>query len=159
MQLWLNVWPITAWLLMPTWWVGPCAWSWQGYLSQLHNFPVCAKNSRTGRNEAEKKQGGLFCCCSSLPIEKKKIRVQDAHDIPQDATILITQLTQPDPEEHITVRLALNHPWIAGVQNGEEAWEFLVGDIPTHLFTIYWLASFWGVWIPLNTRQPIYTWI
>ncbi|CAB9521433.1 IPL1-related protein kinase 2 [Seminavis robusta] len=81
--------------------------------------------------EADKNQGGLFCCCSPPPIEKKKIRVRDAHDIPKDATVLITQLTKPDPEERITVREAQTHPWIAGGQHGEPKWEFPVGDIPS----------------------------
>lgn len=81
--------------------------------------------------EAEKNQGGLFCCCSPPPVEKKKIRVRDAHDIPKDATVLITQLTKPDPEERITVREAQNHPWIFGGSHGEEKWDFPQGDIPT----------------------------
>jgi len=81
--------------------------------------------------EAEKSQGGLFCCCSSPPEEKKKIRVRDAHDIPKEATVLITQLTKPDPEERITVREAQNHPWISGGHHGEPAWEFPVGDVPS----------------------------
>ena len=82
--------------------------------------------------EAEKRnQGGLFCCCSPPPVEKKKIRVRDAHDIPKDATVLITQLTKPDPEERITVREAQNHPWIAGGKDGEKPWNFPVGDVPS----------------------------
>jgi serine/threonine protein kinase len=81
--------------------------------------------------ESEMKQGGLFCCCSTPLIETKKIRVRDAHDIPKDATVIITQLTKPDPEERITVREAQNHPWISGGQHGEPAWEFPVGDIPS----------------------------
>lgn len=81
--------------------------------------------------EAEKNQGGLFCCCQPAPQEKKKIRVRDAQDIPKDATVLITQLTKPDPEERITVREAQNHPWISGGSHGEEKWEFPVGDIPS----------------------------
>lgn len=81
--------------------------------------------------EAEKNQGGLFCCCQPTPEEKKKIRVRDAHDIPKDATVLITQLTKPDPEERITVREAQNHPWVSGGAHGEEKWDFPVGDIPS----------------------------
>lgn len=82
--------------------------------------------------EAEKaSQGGLFCCCSPPPVEKKKIRVRDAHDIPKDATVLITQLTKPDPEERITVREAQNHSWIAGGKDGDPRWKFPVGDVPS----------------------------
>jgi len=81
--------------------------------------------------QAEKRQGGLFCCCSAPPEEKKNIRVRDAHDIPKGATVLITQLTKPDPEERITVREAQNHPWIAGGSNGEKLWKLPEGDIPS----------------------------
>lgn len=81
--------------------------------------------------DAEKSQGGVFCCCQPPPEEKKKIRVRDAHDIPKDATVLITQLTKPDPEERITVREAQNHPWISGGANGEKLWKFPVGDFPS----------------------------
>ena len=75
--------------------------------------------------------GFLSCCCRAPPEEKKKIVVRDAHDIPKEATVLITMLTKPDPEERMTVREAQNHPWIAGGHNGEETWEFPKGDIPT----------------------------
>lgn len=81
--------------------------------------------------EAEKQQGGIFCCCSPPPVEKKKIRVRDAHDIPKEATVLITQLTKPDPDERISVREAQLHPWIAGGSKGEPRWEFPEGDTPS----------------------------
>lgn len=81
--------------------------------------------------EEELRSGGFLCCCISPQVEKKKINVRDAHDIPKDATVLITQLTKPDPEERITVREAQNHPWIAGGLHGEEKWVFPEGDIPT----------------------------
>jgi serine/threonine protein kinase len=81
--------------------------------------------------EANESSGSLFCCCSGPPEEKKKIKIRDAHDIPKDATTLITQLTKPDPEERMTVREAQTHPWIMGGSHGEPHWDFPKGDIPS----------------------------
>ena len=69
------------------------------------------------------------CCCFSSP-RKYFVRVRDPSLIPDEATLLITSMTEKKPEDRMTVREAQNHPYIAGGP-GEEPYDPPCGDIPS----------------------------
>lgn len=70
-----------------------------------------------------------FCCCLKKVIPPD-IRVRDPAKLPRDATVLIRQMTEKQPEDRMTVREAQNQPWIAGGE-GEEPYVVPQGDIPS----------------------------
>jgi hypothetical protein len=76
------------------------------------------------------------CCCfgggSRNPKEPKlPFRVRDIDEIPKAATLFISALTKPSPEERMTVREAQNHVWIRG-SDKETQYEVRQGDYPSH---------------------------
>lgn len=77
------------------------------------------------------------CCCFGggtveAPKETKpSFRVRDTDEMPKGATLFISALTKPNPEERLSIREAQNHPWIKGDET-EMQYEVLQGDIPSH---------------------------
>lgn len=79
----------------------------------------------------------VTCCCfgggtSSKPKEAKPpFRVRDTDEMPKGATLFISALTKPNPEDRLSIREAQNHPWIKGDET-ETPYEVVQGDIPSH---------------------------
>lgn len=77
------------------------------------------------------------CCCfggggAEVPKESKpSFRVRDTDEMPKGATLFISALTKPNPEERLSIREAQNHPWIKGDEK-EAEYEVEQGDIPSH---------------------------
>jgi serine/threonine protein kinase len=71
------------------------------------------------------------CCCFGL-AEMPTIRIRDPSMLPPAATLLITRLTEKDPEERMTVREAQNNAWITADENeANNEWVMPVGDYPS----------------------------
>lgn len=77
------------------------------------------------------------CCCFGggaveVPKDvKPPFRVRDTDEMPKGATLFISALTKPNPEERLSIREAQNHPWVKGDET-EEQYDILQGDIPSH---------------------------
>jgi serine/threonine protein kinase len=77
------------------------------------------------------------CCCfggggaASLSDVRPPFRVRDTDEMPKGATLFISALTKPNPEERMSIREAQNHPWIKGDET-EEEYEVPQGDYPSH---------------------------
>lgn len=72
-----------------------------------------------------------YCCCFG-PVEIPAVRVRDPANLPSEATILLTRLTEKKPENRISVREAQLDPWIAGGINADdEPYELPQGNIPS----------------------------
>ena len=77
------------------------------------------------------------CCCfggdtSSKPKEARPaFRVRDTDEMPKGATLFISALTRPNPEDRLSIREAQNHPWIKGDET-ETPYEIVQGDYPSH---------------------------
>lgn len=72
------------------------------------------------------------CCCCFEPIEIPFVRVRDPSMLPSAATLLITRMTEKDPENRMTVREAQNGPWIAGrADENDPPYTLPQGDIPS----------------------------
>lgn len=77
------------------------------------------------------------CCCfggktSSQPrVTKPSYRVRDTDEMPMGATLFISALTKPNPEDRLSIREAQSHPWIRGDET-EVPYEVVQGDIPSH---------------------------
>ena len=77
------------------------------------------------------------CCCfggggGGAPKESRPpFRVRDTDEMPKGATLFISQLTKPNPEERMSIREAQSHPWIKG---DETETEYILpqGDYPSH---------------------------
>lgn len=75
------------------------------------------------------------CCCFGGGVDPVKdagppFRVRDTDQIPKEATLFISALTKPNPEERMSVREAQNHAWIKGGE-GEPHYEVTQGDHPS----------------------------
>ena len=57
------------------------------------------------------------------------MKIRDPAQLPHDATVVITAMTEKNPENRMTVREAQCHPWIAGGPD-EEPYEPPIGDYP-----------------------------
>jgi serine/threonine protein kinase len=73
------------------------------------------------------KGGG--CCCLFRPPTPEYVRIRDPDLIPKEATLLITAMTEKDPEKRMTVREAQNQPYVRG-KPGEIAYKWPIADIP-----------------------------
>ena len=51
--------------------------------------------------------------------------------MPMGATLFISALTKPNPEDRLSIREAQSHPWIRGDET-EEPYEVVQGDFPSH---------------------------
>jgi len=80
----------------------------------------------------------IGCCCfgradavvEGINSSNAQFRVRDSHDVPTNATLLITALTKSNPEERLSIREAQNHPWICG-DHTEEPYIGVQGDYPS----------------------------
>ena len=86
--------------------------------------------------EMEEEMVEMGCCCfggggNARKDPKPAFRVRDTDEIPKAATLFITALTKPNPEERMSVREAQNHPWVRG-SDKEALYEVPQGDIPSH---------------------------
>jgi serine/threonine protein kinase len=71
------------------------------------------------------------CCCFS-PIEIPIIRIRDPSMLPPAATLLITRMTEKNPEDRMTVREAQNDPYILPSDDEKgNVWVMPVGDVPS----------------------------
>lgn len=70
-----------------------------------------------------------LCCCLKRVIVPS-VKIRDPSMIPHEATLLITNMTEKNPENRMTVREAQNHRWIAG-DEGEEPYKPPQGDVPS----------------------------
>jgi len=77
------------------------------------------------------------CCCfgggtaKQPKVTKTPYRVRDTDEMPKGATLFISALTKPNPEDRLSIREAQNHPWIRG-DDKEELYEVVQGDYPSH---------------------------
>jgi serine/threonine protein kinase len=69
------------------------------------------------------------CCCFNPPPESP-VRIRDPSMIPPDAAVIISHMTEKQPEKRMTVREAQNHPYIAGGP-GETPYVPPQGDYPS----------------------------
>jgi serine/threonine protein kinase len=76
----------------------------------------------------EDERPGGCCLCSVSDMEIVKIR--DPSMLPHAATLLLTKLTEKQPEDRMTVREAQIHPYIAG-SSVEEKYVPIQGDYPS----------------------------
>jgi serine/threonine protein kinase len=71
------------------------------------------------------------CCCfvtEELPI----VRIRDPSMLPAAATLLITRLTEKNPEDRMTVREAQNDPYVAGeADEHDPPYSIPSGDVPS----------------------------
>ena len=75
------------------------------------------------------------CCCFGGGADVVKdtgppFRVRDTDEMPKPATLFISALTKPNPEERMTVREAQMHPWVKG-SDDETHYEVTQGDHPS----------------------------
>ena len=81
--------------------------------------------------ESDDEKPESYCCCFG-PVEIPVVRVRDPANLPSEATILLTRLTEKKPEDRITVREAQLDPWIAGGMDADdEPYELPQGNIPS----------------------------
>jgi serine/threonine protein kinase len=76
------------------------------------------------------------CCCFGGGRRQPKephppFRVRDIDEMPKAATLFISALTKPNPEERMTVRESQNHVWIRG-SDKETQYAMPQGDYPSH---------------------------
>ncbi len=77
------------------------------------------------------------CCCfgggtaNQPKVTKATFRVRDTDEMPKGATLFISALTKPNPEDRLSIREAQSHPWIRGDEK-EESYEVVQGDYPSH---------------------------
>jgi serine/threonine protein kinase len=69
-------------------------------------------------------------CCCFQPIAGSPIRIRDPTMIPPDAAVIISNMTEKQPEKRMTVREAQLHPYIAGGP-GEDPYVAPQGDYPS----------------------------
>lgn len=69
-------------------------------------------------------------CCFCAAVSSPSVKIRDPTMLPQNATILITKMTEKQPEDRMTVREAQNHPYIAGGP-GEPKFSPPQGDYPS----------------------------
>jgi serine/threonine protein kinase len=71
------------------------------------------------------------CCCfvtEELPI----VRIRDPSMLPAAATLLITRLTEKNPEDRMTVREAQNDPYVSGeADDNDPLYSIPSGDVPS----------------------------
>jgi serine/threonine protein kinase len=70
-------------------------------------------------------------CCCFKPIAGTSIQIRDPTMIPPDAAVIISNMTEKEPEKRMTVREAQLHPYIAGGP-GEEPYLPPQGDYPSN---------------------------
>lgn len=71
------------------------------------------------------------CCCFS-PIEIPIIRIRDPSMLPPAATLMLTRMTEKNPEQRMTVREAQNDPYILPSEEEKgSVWVLPVGDVPS----------------------------
>lgn len=98
------------------------------------NFTISAyMNQRTNAVlEDEMVEEEVVCCGCFNQAPTPTVQIRDPSKIPSEATVLITSLTQKNPEDRMTVREAQNEPWIAGgMDDGDEFYTAPVGDYPS----------------------------
>lgn len=74
-------------------------------------------------------QSDGWCCMKGAA--RPNIKVRDPSRIPADATLLISKMTEKDPEKRMTVREAQHNPYIAGGQGDDKPYKFPQGDYPS----------------------------
>jgi serine/threonine protein kinase len=70
-------------------------------------------------------------CCCFKPIGGSPIRIRDPSMIPPDAAVIISNMTELQPEKRMTVREAQTHRYIAGGP-GEDPYTPPQGDYPSN---------------------------
>lgn len=71
-------------------------------------------------------------CCCFAPLHPSVVRIRDPSKLPPAATLLITHMTEKEPENRMTVREAQNDPWIAPNEDEkDDEWVLPVGDYPS----------------------------
>ena len=71
-------------------------------------------------------------CCCFAPIEIPIIRIRDPSMLPPAATVMITRMTERNPEDRMTVREAQNDPYILPSEDEKgNLWVMPVGDVPS----------------------------
>lgn len=71
-----------------------------------------------------------WCCCEAF--EDPIVRIRDPSMLPAAATLLITRLTEKNPEDRMTVREAQNDPYIAGEADEKDpVYTLPSGDVPS----------------------------
>ncbi|GAX24353.1 hypothetical protein FisN_4Lh476 [Fistulifera solaris] len=82
-------------------------------------------------SQEEEELVSLGCCCFFSGAAQPLVKVRDPSQIPREAMLLITSMTEKKPEDRMTVREAQLHPYIAG-GTGEESYSPPQGDIPSN---------------------------
>merc|ERR1712113_1026170 len=82
--------------------------------------------------EDEINQEEVVCCGCFKSTPAPVVQIRDPAKIPNEATVLITSLTQKNPEDRMTVREAQNEPWIAGgMTEDDKIYKAPEGDYPS----------------------------
>jgi serine/threonine protein kinase len=88
-----------------------------------------------GKEVAEEVEEVGCCCFGGGSVTQKDarppFRVRDTDEMPKGATLFISALTKPNPEDRMSIREAQNHPWIKGDER-ENQYEVPQGDYPSH---------------------------
>lgn len=63
--------------------------------------------------EGEEEELPGSCCCFA-PVDISSVKIRDPSMLPSTATLLITKMTEKQPEDRMTVREAQNHAYIVG---------------------------------------------
>lgn len=84
-----------------------------------------------GVDDDDDDERGSFCCCFP-PVNVPLVRIREPSMLPPAATLLITRLTEKNPEDRMTVREAQNAPWIVPAANEkDDVWVLPAGDFPS----------------------------
>lgn len=88
---------------------------------------------RDGKEVVEETEE-VACCCgggsANALEERPPFRVRDTDELPKGATLFISALTKPNPEERLSIREAQSHPWIKG-DDTENEYIVVQGDYPS----------------------------
>ena len=88
-----------------------------------------------GKEISEELEEVGCCCFGGGTVNKPKackppFRVRDTDQMPKGATLFISALTKPNPDDRLSIREAQNHPWIRG-DDTEEPYHVVQGDYPS----------------------------
>lgn len=92
-----------GWTLRVTMTGVPPNYTLSEYLQERENVVV--------EGEEVEKVVGCSCCPA---VDPPTIKIRDPSMLPKSATLLLTKMTEKQPEDRMTVREAQNHPYIAG---------------------------------------------
>jgi hypothetical protein len=77
--------------------------------------------------DEEERPGG---CCFCAAAASQSVKIRDPTMLPSAATVLITKMTEKQPEDRMTIREAQNSPYIAGGPS-ETKYSLPQGDYPS----------------------------